>query len=97
MTDLILQPHPITGHTKPTKSPTKSNTKAKRPASVPHTGPVVVGTLQTAIKQVGSTWKWCKDGLSEDERQHARQTEERRQILCARIQNVSGLVLDLAI
>ncbi|KAM0551851.1 hypothetical protein ACHAPJ_008187 [Fusarium lateritium] len=89
MADILLQTRPVPVlYGKSTKSPVKSNTKAKRPpsgSSVP-----VVNTLQKAIKQANDTWQWCKDGLTEDQRLKIKQLEERKRMLCLRMQNAES-------
>ncbi|KPM41808.1 Lipase 4 [Neonectria ditissima] len=88
MADILLQARPVPAlHAKPTKSAVKPNTKAKRPSnSKPTPAPGVVTSLHKAIKDVNNTLLWCKDGLTEQEREEKRIAEERRQILCARLQ-----------
>ncbi|KAK7416078.1 Lipase 5 [Neonectria magnoliae] len=89
MADILLQARPVPAlHAKPTKSAVKPNTKAKRPPSSSKSTPApgVVATLHKAIKDVNNTLLWCKDGLTEHEREQKRIAEERRQILCARLQ-----------
>ncbi|KAM5350640.1 hypothetical protein ACJ41O_007145 [Fusarium nematophilum] len=91
MADLLLQTRAVPAlHSKPTKSSVKPNTKAKRPPSVSSSGPVVVNTLQKAIKQANSTWLWCKDGLTEEQRQKVQQLEERKHMLCQRLQSAES-------
>ncbi|KAI8659195.1 hypothetical protein LRP88_05757 [Fusarium phalaenopsidis] len=89
MADLLLQTRAVPTHSKP-KSPVKSNTKAKRPPSVSSSGPAVVSTIQKAIKQANDTWLWCKDGLTEDQRQKVQQLEERKHHLGLRMQNAES-------
>ncbi|KAH7140142.1 acyl transferase/acyl hydrolase/lysophospholipase [Dactylonectria estremocensis] len=93
MADLLVQARPVPAiHAKLNKSTTKPNTKAKRPPSKPTPAPGVVATLHKAIKDANNALLWCKDGLTEQERGRKRAVEERRQILCARMQEAATRV-----
>lgn len=91
MADLLVQARSVPAiHSKPNKSAAKPNTKAKRPpSSKPTPAPGVVATLQKALKDANNAYQWCKDGLTEQERERKRLVEQRRQILCAKLQDVS--------
>ncbi|KAH8654869.1 acyl transferase/acyl hydrolase/lysophospholipase [Ilyonectria robusta] len=89
MADLLVQARSVPAiHSKPNKSAAKPNTKAKRPpSSKPTPAPGVVATLQKALKDANNAYQWCKDGLTEQERERKRLVEQRRQILCAKLQD----------
>ncbi|KAF4983540.1 hypothetical protein FZEAL_1075 [Fusarium zealandicum] len=91
MADLLLQTRTAPAlHSKSSKSTTRPNTKAKRPPSASSSGPAVVTSLHNAIKQANSTWQWCKDGLTEDQRQKVKQLEERKHVLSLQMQKAES-------
>lgn len=49
----------------------------------------VIGALSRTLRGAGDLWQSWRDGLTAEEREHQRATDERRQILRARIKTVS--------
>lgn len=98
MTDVILNPihrAPVVRLKKPptltqaTSAPaTLRHQHHQKPCAKPAPN-AAVGALSRAVKSANSFVLSLRDGLTDQEREHQRKVEERRQILCLHMQNVS--------
>ena len=93
MTDVIVN----TVHRAPALRLKKPAAPVAGPATLAKpSGNVAVGALSRAVKGANAFVLSLRDGLTEQEREHRRKVEERRHILCLRMQNVRRLFPSLA-
>jgi hypothetical protein len=94
MTDLLLQQaHPATSvRLKPNlnaavRTGTKSTQCRSDTSQLSLTTPML-----KAIDEASDLWSWYKDGMTRKQRELVRQTDERKDILCARMKEVSQAI-----
>lgn len=91
MSDLLVNLLPtfrLTTLATPTKSSKRSPKEKARQAE--NVADVAVQPLSRAVKGLGDMLQTMRDGLTAEEREGRRRTEERRQILMLRMKNVSS-------